>query len=127
MLGLALALAGCITRSLPVPPPMATVQGITACEPAVCPAGGVTVTVGGTAFAGALVIVEDANPASVGVAGEALVGAARALADGTWRAVLAPQRDAAGVRAPQRGDVLNVYQITAAGETSQSTFVTIPR
>lgn len=124
---IALPFSGCLTRSLPVPPPSAVVQGITACDPGLCPDGGVTVTVGGTAIAGALVIVEDTNLASLGSRGEALVGGARALADGSWRVVLAPVRDGATVRAPQRGDVLNVYQVTPDGEASQSVFVQIPR
>lgn len=127
MLLLVLPLAGCLTRSLPVPPPSAVVQAITACEASVCPSGGVTVTLGGTAIAGALVIVEDTSLASVGPRGEALVAGARVQGDGTWRAVLAPVRDGAGVRAVQRGDVLNVYQVTPDGEASQSTFVQVPR
>lgn len=129
MLGLlvAISLSGCLTRSLPVPPPSATVQAITACDEATCPNGGVTVTLSGTAIAGAMVLVEDTNVATLGASGEALVGGARAQADGAWRVVLAPVRDGARVRAAQRGDVLNVYQITPDGEASQSRFVQVPR
>jgi hypothetical protein len=124
---LVLPLAGCLTHSLPIPPPSAAVQAVTVCEPAVCPNGGVTVTLGGSAAIGALVIVEDTNPLSLGPRGEALVAGARATADGSWRVILAPQRDGAAVRSAQRGDVLNVYQVTAEGEASQSVFVQVPR
>lgn len=119
--------AGCLTRSLPVPPPSAAVQAVTVCEPSECPNGGVVVTLAGMAVPSAMVLVEDTNPATVGARGEALVGGARALADGSWRVILAPQRDGATVRAVQRGDVLNVYQITPAGESSQSLFLQVPR
>ena len=118
---------GCLTRSLPVPPPSAVVQSVTVCEPAQCPNGGVTVTVVGTAMANAMVLVEDTNPAALGAAGEALVGGARALSDGSFRVVLAPVRDGDTVRAVQRGDVLNIYQITPMGEPSQSLFLQVPR
>lgn len=121
------AASGCLTRSLPVPPPSATVQALTACAPEDCPNGGVTVTVAGTAQPGAMVLVEDTNRATVGPRGEALVAGARALEDGAFRVVLAPVRDGATVRAPQRGDTLNVYQITASGEASQSLFLQVPR
>lgn len=121
------AVSGCLTRSLPVPPPSATVQALTACAPEDCPNGGVTVTVAGLAQPGAMVLVEDTNPATVGPRGEALVAGARALEDGAFRVVLTPVRDGTTVRAPQRGDTLNVYQITASGEASQSLFLQVPR
>lgn len=120
-------LSGCITRSLPVPPPSAAVQSVAICEPSRCPNGGVTITLTGLAQPSALVVVEDTNPATFGPRGEALVAGGRAAADGAYRVVLAPVRDGDVVRAPQRGDTLNVYQITAAGEPSQSIFVQIPR
>jgi hypothetical protein len=74
-----------------------------------------------------MVLVEDTNRATVGPRGEALVAGARALEDGSFRVVLAPVRDGTTVRAPQRGDTLNVYQITASGEASQSLFLQVPR
>lgn len=124
---LVLASLGCLTRSLPVPPPSAAVQEVIVCDPAECPNGGVSVRLAGMAMAGAMVLVEDTNPDSLGARGEALVAGARALADGSWRVILAPQRDGATVRAVQRGDVLNIYQITPTGDASQSLFLQVPR
>lgn len=127
MMVMLLASVGCLTRSLPVPPPSAVVQAVTACEPTTCPNGGVSVIIAGTAVPSALVIVENTNPAALGPRGEALVAGARALPDGSFRVLLAPQRDGDSVRAPQRGDTLNVYQLTPSGEPSQSLFLQIPR
>lgn len=129
VLGFLASLGGCLSRTLPVPPPVVESITVAECDTARCPRGGVIVTlVGSGALPEAQVIVEDTEMAARGPRGEVLGALARATDVGTWRVVLEPQRDADGnVRAPQRGDVLNVYQITPSFETSQSAFREIPR
>lgn len=121
---------GCLGRSLPIPPPGVTASAITDCPSTQCPAGGVIVALTGTAAAGAQVIVEDTNPNAHSMNGDVVGGIARATAMGTWRIVVDPVRDPATgvILAVQRGDSLNVYQVTPAPdiETSNSVYVDIP-
>lgn len=129
VLGFLASLGGCLSRTLPVPPPVVESITVAECDTARCPRGGVIVTlVGSGALPEAQVIVEDTEMTARGPRGEVLGALARATDIGTWRVVLEPQLDPDGnVRAPQRGDVLNVYQITPSFETSQSAFREIPR
>lgn len=123
-------LGGCLGRSLPIPPPTAAVQAVTECPRDRCPLGGVVVTLTGTAFPSATVIVDDSTAAQRG-AGMELLWAVRAGADGRWAVTLDPQRDPGGtaVRAVQRGDTLDIWQITAPPESegSLSLYVQVPR
>lgn len=125
---LSAALGGCLTRSLPLPPPSATVQSVMACPPLDCPMGGVIVTVGGSnAQPGATVIAyDDSIPPTD--AGEQLGGNARATASGVWQITIVPRRFSTGtVAAVQRGHVIRVFQATAEGEASQSVYIEVPR
>ncbi len=126
-----MSLAGCLGRSLPIPPPTAAVQAVTDCPREQCPNGGVIVTVSGSAFPNATVIVEDTNPALAGERGELLAAVARAREDGEWSVTLFPLRDPVTmvVRAVRRGDVLSVWQITAGpdSEPSQLRSIQVPR
>lgn len=92
-LALVLTVMGCLGRSLPTPPPGATVESVTDCGAAECPGGGVTVHLTGTGMAGAQVVVEDQNPATMGAHGEALGAIARVTPAGDWRATLGPMHD----------------------------------
>ena len=118
---------GCVTRSLPIPPPSATIQSIAECPLIDCPMGGVSLTVGGSdALAGATVTVLD-EEAPIGPS-ELLGAAARADGAGVWQVVLVPRRVSAGaVVAVQRGHRIRVFQVTDDGEASQSFFLVVPR
>lgn len=122
------ALSGCLTRSLPLPPPSATIQSVTSCPVLDCPMGGVIVTIGGNdAHPGATVIAYDDSipPTSTG---EQLGGNARASDAGRWAITITPRQLSPGVvSAVQRGHVIRVFQATADGEASQSIYVEVPR
>ncbi len=121
---------GCLGRSLPIPPPGVSASEVTVCPATQCPSGGVIVTLSGTAAGGAQVIVEDTSPSARTADGDVVGGVARATTLGTWRIVVGPLRDPVTgvVLAVQRGDSLNVYQVTPApdGETSSSHYVDVP-
>lgn len=122
-------LGGCLGRSLPLPPPSVTSQSVTECAASVCPSGGVTVTLEGTALPNATVVVEDLNPAQMGARGELLAVVTRADDEGAWRAILGPRRDPDSERvlAPQRGDTVQVWQVSVEGDASGVRRVVIPR
>ncbi len=124
----ALALSGCLTRSLPLPPPSATIQSVTSCPVIDCPMGGVIVTIGGTnAQPGATVIAyDDSIPPTE--TGQHLGGNAEAQPTGRWAITINPRQLSPGVvSAVQRGHVIRVFQATAEGEASQSVYVEVPR
>ncbi len=130
LFGVALALgvgAGCLTRSLPIPPPSAAVQSVTECPALDCPMGGVIVTVGGNdARAGSTVIVQVGDP--FGPTNEYLGGSARASDAGVWQVTATPRQVSPGrVAAPQRGDTIRVFLVTEDGEASQSFYTQVPR
>jgi hypothetical protein len=121
------AASSCISRPIPIPPPMAQVQALTDCDgSAECPAGGVIVDVEGLANPGALVLVENlTRPLANGVLYSASAFANRSpdsdasSSDGGVPNVagrffirLGPMRSAPGstVVASQRGDMLSVRQ-----------------
>jgi hypothetical protein len=122
------ALGGCLTRSLPLPPPSATIQSVTSCPVLDCPSGGVIVTIGGDdAHPGATVIAyDDSIPAPE--SGERLGGNAIAQPTGHWSITIYPRQLSPGVvAAVQRGHVIRVFQATTDGEASQSVYREVPR
>lgn len=127
------AASGCLQRSLPLPPPSITAQGVTVCPPDECPQGGLIVTLEGLALPGAQVVVDDTAAHASATTGEALTVVTEATAAGLWRAVLGPVRvrGSATVLAPRVGDALSVFQISAppANEVSSplTVVVTAPR
>lgn len=125
VLVLAVAGGGCITRSLPLPPPGQITQAVTECPITDCPGGGVIVRLNGQALSGATVIAEDED-AMLDPSGMLLAGAARASATGTWQIILGPQRGSTGVvRAVQRGHTINIFQVNDAGEASSTASITV--
>lgn len=122
------ATAGCIGRTLPLPPPSVTAQAFTVCTPAECPAGGVIVELSGTSLPNAVVLLEDTNPRASVATGESLFVGTTADASGLWRLVMGPMpvRGTATVLVPQVGDALNLFQIAPPdNEVSSSRIVTV--
>lgn len=122
------ALGGCLGRSLPLPPPSATIQSVTNCPVIDCPMGGVIVTIGGSdAKAGATVVAIDVSipPTDTGMQ---LGYTAFASPAGDWQITFVPRQLSPGnVAAVQRGHVIRVFQVTPEGEASQSRDYDVPR
>lgn len=121
MLGLLVAGAACLGRSVPIPPPEAVVQSVMECPPARCPDGGLIVRVGGRALEHALVFAQDVS-GPMDPSGQIFpAGSARAGADGRFEITLGPQLDSMGVvRAVQRGHLIDVFQVNDSGEVSNT-------
>lgn len=125
VLALAVAVGGCITRSLPLPPPGQITQAVTECPSTECPDGGVVVRLNGQGLTGATVIAEDED-ATLDPSGMLLAGAARVSATGTWQIILGPQRGSTGaIRAVQRGHTINIFQVNETGDASSTVSVTV--
>lgn len=131
---MALALSGCLQRSLPIPPPSVQSIVVRDCDAATCGAGvtGAVVDLSGEGYSDGILFVVDLTQAQMGGGprGEVPGAVASITATGQWHVTVGPVRDGAGVvHAVQRGDVLEVYQVTAApdSELSSSRFVTVPR
>lgn len=122
------ATAGCLQRTLPLPPPSVTAQFFTACAPTECPQGGVIVTLEGTALPNATVLLEDTAPHAMVATGETLLVGTAANSAGAWRLVMGPipVRGTATVLAPRVGDSLSVYQIAPPENVvSSATMLTV--
>jgi hypothetical protein len=121
--------AGCLQRSLPLPPPSVTAQSVVACPPAECPGGGVIVTLEGSAQPRAEVLLQDTAAHATAPTGESLFVGTTATETGAWRLVLGPVRvrGPMTVLAPRTGDALNLFQILAppAYEVSSSRILVV--
>ncbi|MDP3274120.1 MAG: hypothetical protein Q8Q09_02925 [Deltaproteobacteria bacterium] len=143
----ALVSSSCLYRPVPIPPPMASVQGLTDCAPTdQCPADGVIVDFEGFAVPGALVLIENTtrtlpsggsyavstfarrSETEAGVS-DASVGDGGVLSRGSFYARLGPIRDVAGgtVTISQRGDSFIIRQLIpdSQGNYAVSDWVTL--
>ncbi len=118
---------GCITRSLPLPPPSQIVQSVLPCAPGQCPDGGVVVRITGTALPNARVVAEVLD-VPMDPSGELLGAQTRATASGQWQLTINPAPDSRGVvRAARRGSTISIFQVNDMGEASLSVNVVVPR
>lgn len=125
LLVLGSAATGCLSRTLPILPPGATVYSET-CEPDTCPGGGRIITIRGIAASGAFVVAENLSRsrpdgmhfvASTTATTQADVSAGRATVVGSYEICLCPRPDGAGgVLISQPGDRLIVYQYVETSE-----------
>lgn len=129
---LGLSLGGCLQRSLPIPPPSVQSIMVRDCDTATCGPGvtGALVELSGEGYSNGLLVVVDLTQSQMSTGRDVPGAVASISATGQWHVTVAPVRDGAGgVRAVQRGDVLEVYQITPApdSELSSSRFITVAR